>query len=53
MSGRLLRVYDRVDEELPAATGDQLEVIESFQVGTDHFDRGLIKQPAIRIGYKQ
>ncbi|OAG10194.1 uncharacterized protein CC84DRAFT_1236371 [Paraphaeosphaeria sporulosa] len=49
--GVLLGVYDKVDEELLDAAGDQLKVISTFSVGTDHVDRELLKQRNIRLGY--
>jgi glyoxylate/hydroxypyruvate reductase len=42
---------DKVDEELLQAAGDQLKVIASFSVGTDHVDREALKKRNIRLGY--
>lgn len=49
--GVLIRVYDKVDEEFLAAAGDQLKVVATFSVGTDHVDRALLKQRSVRLGY--
>jgi glyoxylate/hydroxypyruvate reductase len=42
---------DQVNEELLDAAGDQLKVIASFSVGTDHVDRDALKKRNIRLGY--
>lgn len=42
---------DKVDEELIQTAGDQLKVIASFSVGTDHVDREALKKRNIRLGY--
>jgi glyoxylate/hydroxypyruvate reductase len=42
---------DQVDEELLQAAGDQLKVIASFSVGTDHVERDALKKRNIRLGY--
>lgn len=42
---------DKVDEELLNTAGDQLKVIASFSVGTDHVDRDALKKRKIRLGY--
>jgi glyoxylate/hydroxypyruvate reductase len=42
---------DQVNEELIQAAGDQLKVIASFSVGTDHVERDALKKRNIRLGY--
>lgn len=42
---------DKVDEELLQTAGDQLKVIASFSVGTDHVDREALRKRNIRLGY--
>jgi glyoxylate/hydroxypyruvate reductase len=42
---------DQVNEELLQAAGDQLKVIASFSVGTDHVEREALKKRNIRLGY--
>jgi glyoxylate/hydroxypyruvate reductase len=42
---------DKVDEELLQVAGDQLKVIASFSVGTDHVDKEALKKRNIRLGY--
>lgn len=42
---------DQVNEELLEAAGDQLKVIASFSVGTDHVERDALKKRNIRLGY--
>lgn len=42
---------DQVNEELLQAAGDQLKVIASFSVGTDHVERAALKKRNIRLGY--
>jgi glyoxylate/hydroxypyruvate reductase len=42
---------DRCDEELLRAAGDQLKVIASFSVGTDHVNKDALKERGIRLGY--
>lgn len=42
---------DQVNEELLTAAGDNLKVIASFSVGTDHVDRDALKKRGIRLGY--
>lgn len=42
---------DQVNEELLQAAGDQLKVVASFSVGTDHVDREALKKRSIRLGY--
>jgi glyoxylate/hydroxypyruvate reductase len=42
---------DQVNEELLHAAGDQLKVIASFSVGTDHVERDALKKRNIRLGY--
>lgn len=42
---------DKCDEELMQAAGDQLKVVASFSVGTDHVDREALKKRNIRLGY--
>jgi len=42
---------DQVNEELLQAAGDQLKVIASFSVGTDHVERDALKKRNIRLGY--
>lgn len=42
---------DQVNEELIQAAGDQLKVIASFSVGTDHVEREALKKHNIRLGY--
>jgi len=42
---------DQVNEELLQAAGDQLKVIASFSVGTDHVGRDALKKRNIRLGY--
>jgi glyoxylate/hydroxypyruvate reductase len=42
---------DQVNEELLQAAGDQLKVVASFSVGTDHVERAALKKRNIRLGY--
>lgn len=42
---------DKCDEELMQAAGDQLKVVASFSVGTDHVDREALKKRNVRLGY--
>ncbi|KAH7088751.1 hypothetical protein FB567DRAFT_559402 [Paraphoma chrysanthemicola] len=50
-TGILVMLSDQVNEELLQAAGDQLKVIASFSVGTDHVDRDALKKRNIRLGY--
>ncbi|KAF2866434.1 D-isomer specific 2-hydroxyacid dehydrogenase [Massariosphaeria phaeospora] len=50
-SGILLMLTDKCDEELVSTAGDQLKVIASFSVGTDHVERDALKKRNIRLGY--
>jgi glyoxylate/hydroxypyruvate reductase len=50
-SGILVMLSDQVNEELLQAAGDQLKVIASFSVGTDHVEREALKKRNIRLGY--
>jgi glyoxylate/hydroxypyruvate reductase len=42
---------DKCDEELMQAAGEQLKVVASFSVGTDHVEREALKKRNIRLGY--
>ncbi|KAF2277320.1 uncharacterized protein EI97DRAFT_493282 [Westerdykella ornata] len=50
-SGILLMLSDKCDDELLQAAGEQLKVVASFSVGTDHVDREALKKRNIRLGY--
>ncbi|PSN61654.1 hypothetical protein BS50DRAFT_578194 [Corynespora cassiicola Philippines] len=50
-TGILVMLSDKVDDELLQAAGDQLKVIASFSVGTDHVDKDALKKRNIRLGY--
>lgn len=42
---------DKVDAELLAAAGSQLEVVSTMSVGYDHVDTGTLKEKGVRLGY--
>jgi glyoxylate/hydroxypyruvate reductase len=50
-AGILLMLSDKCDEQLMQAAGDQLKVVASFSVGTDHVDREALRKRNIRLGY--
>ncbi|KAF2108089.1 hypothetical protein BDV96DRAFT_693030 [Lophiotrema nucula] len=50
-SGLLVMLSDKVDQELLDAAGNDLKVIASFSVGTDHVDTAVLRKRNIRLGY--
>ena len=50
-TGILVMLSVQVNEELLQAAGDELKVIASFSVGTDHVERDALKRRNIRLGY--
>ncbi|KAF1919897.1 D-isomer specific 2-hydroxyacid dehydrogenase [Ampelomyces quisqualis] len=50
-TGILVMLSDQVNDELLQAAGDQLKVIASFSVGTDHIERAALKKRNVRLGY--
>lgn len=42
---------DKIDEEILNAAGEQLQVVATMSVGTDHLDLKALKNKNIKVGY--
>lgn len=50
-SALICTVYDRIDGEVIAASGNSLKVISTISVGLNHIDLDECRRRAIRVGY--
>lgn len=51
VSGIFCTLTDKIDEEILNAAGEQLQVVATMSVGTDHLDLKALKNKNIKVGY--